>query len=141
MRVSRFLVTIALCFLFLAGIGCVSFCLAELAVELLLVGSAFFGCVAFLIASVASFYASALCALVPFPKSIVGIDHHGSCVGGSSSLVRLSHIPESLPSEFVGFNLTKPPGEERINRRLNPNFSLLYTDLKNFRIFLSFFKR
>ena len=78
----------------------------ELAIELLLVGSAFFGCVAFLIAFVASFYASALCALVPFPKPTVGIDHHGSCVGGSSSLVCLS--------EFVGFNLTKPLGELRI---------------------------
>ena len=61
MRVARLLVTIALCFLFLASVGCVSFGFAELAIEFLLVGSAFFGCVAFLIASVASFYASALC--------------------------------------------------------------------------------
>ena len=99
---------------FFASIGCVSFGFAELAIEILLVGSTFLGCVAFLIASVASFYASALCALVPFPKSTVGIDHHGSCVGGSSSLVRLSHVPESLSSEFVGFNLTKPLGEFRI---------------------------
>ena len=52
-----------------------SFCLAVLAIKLLLIGSALLGCVAFLIASVASFYSSAL---VPFSKSIVGIDHHGS---------------------------------------------------------------
>ena len=61
MRVARFLVTIALCFLFLASIGCASFGFAELAIELLLVGSAFLGCMAFLIAPVASFYAGALC--------------------------------------------------------------------------------
>ena len=74
MRVSRFLVTIALCFLFLAGVGRVSFCLAELAIELLLVGSAFFGCVAFFIAPEASFFAGALCALVLSPKPTVGVD-------------------------------------------------------------------
>ena len=112
MRVSRFLVTVAFCFLLLVGVGCMSFCLAVLAIKLLHVGSAFLGCVAFLVASVASFYASAL---VSFSKSVVGIDHHDSCVGGSSSLlVCLSHILESLPSEFVGFNLTKPLGELRI---------------------------
>ena len=114
MRVSRFLVAIAFCFVFLAGVGCVSLCLAMFTKKLFLVGSAFLGCVAFLIASLASFNASALCALVPFPKPTVGIDHHGSCVGGSSSLVHLSHVPESLPGEFVGFNLTKPLGELRI---------------------------
>ena len=113
MRVSRSLVTLLFAFCFLLASDA-SFGFAELAIELLLVGSAFFGCVAFLIVSVVSFYASALCALVPFPKPTAGIDHHGSCVRGSSSLVRLSHVPESLPSEFVSLNLTKPLGELRI---------------------------
>ena len=71
MRVSRFLVPIALCFAFLAGIGCMSFCLAMFAEELLLVGSAFLGGVAFSVASVACLYASAL---APFAESIVRID-------------------------------------------------------------------
>ena len=90
MRVSRFLVAVAFCFVLLAGVGRMSLCLAMLAIKILLVGSAFLGCVAFLVASIASFYASAF---VLFPKPIVGIDHHGSCVGGSSSLVRFSPIP------------------------------------------------
>ena len=30
------------------------------------------------------------------------------------ALVRFGHIPELFPSEFVGFNLTKPLGELRI---------------------------
>ena len=90
MRVSRFLVAIAFCFVFLAGVGRVFLCLAMLAIKLLLIGSAFFGCVAFLVASVACLYASAL---IPFPESVVRIDHHGSCIGGCSSLVRFCHIP------------------------------------------------
>ena len=82
-RVSRFLVAIAFCFVFLAGVGRVSLCLAMPAIKLLLIGSAFLGCVAFLVASLACL----------FPESVDRIDHHGSCVGGSSSLVRFSHIP------------------------------------------------
>ena len=74
MRVSRSLVAVALCFVFLAGIGCVSFRLAVFAKELLLIGSAFLGGVAFPVASVACLYASAL---APFTESIVRIDHHG----------------------------------------------------------------
>ena len=53
MRVSRFLVSVALCFVFLAGVRCVSFYLAVFAEELLLVGSAFFRGVALSVASVA----------------------------------------------------------------------------------------
>ena len=56
MGVTRSLVAVALCFLFLASIGCMSFSFAELAIELLLVGSAFLGCVAFLVASIACLY-------------------------------------------------------------------------------------
>ena len=50
-------------------------------------------------------------ALVPSPVSLVGVDHHGLVVGGRSSLLYLCHVPEFLPSELVGFNLTKPLGE------------------------------
>ena len=53
MRVSRSLVAVALCLLFLAGVGCMSFCLAVFAKEFLLIGSAFLGGVAFLVASIA----------------------------------------------------------------------------------------
>ena len=59
-----------------------SFCLAVLAEELLLVGSAFFRGVAFSVASVARLCASALAS---FAESIVRIDHHGPRIGGGSS--------------------------------------------------------
>ena len=36
MGVSRFLVTVAFCYLLFAGVGCMSFCLAVLAIKLLL---------------------------------------------------------------------------------------------------------
>ena len=114
MHVPRFLVAVALCFFFLAGFGCVSFSSTEFAIEFLLVSSAIFRRVAFLVASVALFSASALCALVLSPIPSVGVDHHGSVVGGRSSLVRFSPVPEFLPSKLVGFNLTKPFGELRI---------------------------
>ena len=65
-------------FVFLAGVGCMSFYLAVFAEELLLVGSAFFGGVAFSVASVARLCASALAS---FAKSIVGVDHHGPRIG------------------------------------------------------------
>ena len=86
MRVSRSLVPIALCFVFLAGIGRMSFRLAMFAEELLLVGSAFFGGVAFSVAPVARLCAGAL---VSFAESVVRIDHHGPCIGGGSSLCLL----------------------------------------------------
>ena len=58
MRVSRFLVPIALCLVFLASVGCVSFCFAMFAKELLFVGSAFFGGMALSVASIARFCVS-----------------------------------------------------------------------------------
>ena len=67
MRVSRTLVSVALCFVFLAVVGCVSSCLAAFAEELLLVGSAFLRGVAFSVASVACLYASA-CLLYTSPS-------------------------------------------------------------------------
>ena len=100
--------------LFTFSFGYVSFSSAEFAIEFLLVGSAVFCHVALPVASVALFRASALCALVLSPIPSVGVDHHGSVVGGCSSLVCFSHVPEFLSSKFVGLNLTKPLGELRI---------------------------
>ena len=71
-----------------------SFRFAVFAEELLLVGSAFFGGVAFSVASVARFCAIAL---APLAESVVGVDQHGSRIGGGSSLVRFGYLSELLP--------------------------------------------
>ena len=84
MRVSRFLVAIAFCFVFLA----------MFAKELLLVGPAFLGGVALSVAPIACLYPSAL---APFAESIVRTDHHGPRIGGGSSLVRFGYLSELLP--------------------------------------------
>ena len=72
MHVTRLLVAVVPRLLFFAGFGYVSFSLAEFAIELLFVGSAFSYCVALPVASKALFCAFALCVLVLFPILFVG---------------------------------------------------------------------
>ena len=95
-------------FLFLADFGYVSFCLAEFSVELVFVCPAFFCVVPFSVAPLALLRVGGRRVLVLFPILFVGVDHHGSVVGGRSSLVHFCHILELLPGEFICFNLRKP---------------------------------
>ena len=87
MRVSRFLVTVAFCLVLLAGVGRMSLSLAVLAIKLLLVGSSFLGCVAFLVASIASLYTSAL-VLFFFPNLLLEL----TIMALASEAVALSYL-------------------------------------------------
>ena len=84
---------------FSSSVGCVSFCFAMFAKELLFVGSAFFGGMALSVASIARFCASAL---APLAESVVGVDHHGPRIGGGSSLVCFGYLSELLPGHICG---------------------------------------